>query len=175
MAAAIGLLIETPPMVVGGTAEEFWTEDAYHPTDLDLCAPLTKGDAQHLRSAGFRREGRHWFHPDVPTVAIEFPHHAIDGDPTRAHDERIGSFVVKVIGLDDLYLDRLRQVTANPHRGSREYMSALAVMSARYEELDYEYIEQRLTEAAEREPKLVEEMRFLDRRINREARRRIAE
>ncbi|HEX9697287.1 MAG TPA: hypothetical protein VGB64_13360 [Actinomycetota bacterium] len=175
VAAAIGLLVGGDSIVVGGTAEEYWTRDAYHPTDLDICAPVSRSDERRLRDAGFDREGRHWFHPGVPTVAVEFPDSVIDGDPSKAITEHVGGADVKVIGVDDLYLDRLRQLTANPTGRSREYMSAMAIVSARYEDLDYDYIERRLEEVSRNEPKLVEQMRSLDRRINREARKRITE
>jgi hypothetical protein len=41
VAAALDSTFAKRAVVVGGTAEEYWTHDDYHPTDLDVCMPLS--------------------------------------------------------------------------------------------------------------------------------------
>lgn len=173
VAAALRELLDEPT-VVGGTAEEFWTRDEYHPTDLDVCVPLGAKELKRLRDAGFAREGRHWVIGSIP-VAIEFPDSRIDGDPARTHLERVAGGAARIIGLDDLYLDRLRQATMREDVEGVEYHSALAVMSARYEDLDRGYVRARLAEIARREPDLAGSMRRIHRRLQTRVRRRLSE
>ena len=72
VAAALSAVMSPPPIVVGGTAEEFWTGDEYHPTDLDLIPGPSRADQEAFRKLGFKKEGRHWVREDIP-IATEFP------------------------------------------------------------------------------------------------------
>jgi hypothetical protein len=160
---------------VGGTAEEYWTADEYHQTDLDICVPLTTGDEAALRRFGFRKRGRHWS-LDLASaiVAVEFPDSRIDGDESRTVEPRIGPGRPRIIGLDDLYLDRLRQATMSTHEGV-EFHSALAVVAAAYDEIDWRYVRKRLRKIADDNPALGDPMKRLDSRIRRRVRRVLSE
>ena len=171
VAAALGLVLSPPPIVVGGTAEEYWTQDEYHPTDLDVCAPLTAKDKQTLGALGFSWSGMHWVRDRGHTVAVQFPDSRIDGDERRVATETFGSAVARIISLEDLYLDRLRQATANQNDHSVEFMSALAVVAARYEEIDWGYVRERLGDLAKSAPGLAADMRRIDRRLRQRVRR----
>ncbi len=54
-------------------------------------------------------------------------------------------------GLDDLYLDRLRQATIDETREGVEFHSALAVAAARFEDIDWRYVTKRLNDIHQRE------------------------
>lgn len=131
--------------MVGGTAEAYWTgRDVYHPTDLDLwmagsIAP-TSSAGKALKALGFRRQGMHWVHPDLPAVPIEFPSGPFAGSRDLALAVEVADAHVWTIGLDDLYLDRLRQATANEDERSVEFKSALSVATHRFDSLDWGYI-----------------------------------
>lgn len=172
MAAALREILGEDAVVVGGTAEEFWTADEYHPTDLDICAPIAAGAKARLRAHGFEREGRHWFHPQV-NVAIEFPDDRIDGDMERVVDVAIARGSARMIGLDDLYLDRLRQATMIEGREGVEFLSALAVAAARMDAFDTRYLARRLSAIEGSEPEIGSAMRRIDRRIRARVRRRL--
>ena len=144
VAAALDEGLSGDVIVVGGTAEEFWTSDAYHETDLDVCAPLSSDDRRTLLSLGFKREGRHWYHA-AARVAVEFPDSAIDGDPARTVLERVpGGSAARIIGVDDLYLDRLRQATTNEGVADVHFHSTLAVAAACFDVIDWRYVRSRL-------------------------------
>jgi len=171
VAAALREVLERVPIVVGGTAEEYWTADEYHPTDLDLCAPLGHADRGALAALGFRKEGRHWIREGLP-VAIEFPDSRIDGDEERTIDVSVPGGAARVIGLDDLYLDRLRQATVNEaSAGGTEFQSALAVVAARYEDIDWPYVRSRIVTISMAEGPIGETMRRINSRITRRIRR----
>ncbi|MFN2543146.1 MAG: hypothetical protein ABR600_01055 [Actinomycetota bacterium] len=168
VAAAIREAFHHDPIVVGGTAEEFWTAAEYHETDLDLCVIVEPEDETALDQLGFRRVGRHWQH-EGSSVAVEFPDSRIDGDEGRTIEVTVGPGRARVIGLDDLYLDRLRQATMTEHEGV-EFRSALAVVAARYDELDRGYIRLRIEEIIRAEALIGQAMKKVDSRIRRRVR-----
>lgn len=175
VAAALRKILTSDPIVVGGTAEEYWTADEYHETDLDICVPLTRGDEAALRRFGFRKRGRHWsLYLASSIVAVEFPDSRIDGDESRTVEPRIGPGRPRIIGLDDLYLDRLRQATMSTHEGV-EFHSALAVVAAAYDEIDWRYVRNRLRTIANDDPTVGESMKRVDSRIRRRVRRALSE
>jgi hypothetical protein len=172
VAAALREILEREPVVVGATAEEFQSGVAYHETDLDVCGVVTDRERHLLRSLGFRKRGRHWFH-DASHVAVEFPDDRIDGDVDRIERIEVEGGTAAIIGVDDLYLDRLRQATApfSSVERSVEFQSALAVATGAFERIDRRYVLKRVKEIAEREGRVGERMRQLDSRIRRLAKR----
>jgi hypothetical protein len=170
VAAALGEMLEHEPIVVGGTAEEFHSAALYHQTDLDLVGWVGTGEASLLEKLGFEKHGRHWFHL-ASKVAVEFPESRLDGDERRVHRRRVGSGSVAIIGVDDLYLDRVRQATANPMAGSIEYNSALAVGSAAYDRIDWRYVWGKIRATEASDPSLGRAMRVIDNRIRRAIRK----
>jgi predicted nucleotidyltransferase len=173
VAAALREVLSKDPIVVGGTAEEYWTAAEYHPTDLDLCAELNQEDRSSLRRFGFRMFGRHWQHPRIQ-VAIEFPDARIDGDESRTAEVNVGGGRARIIGLEDLYVDRLTQSTVTDHQGI-EFQSALAVAAAGHDAIDWTYVRSRLKAISEDDPALGEHLRRNDARIRRRVRRALAD
>jgi len=167
VAAAMREALRYDPIVVGGTAEEFWTAAEYHETDLDLCAPITPRDMETLERLGFRRAGRHWERVGL-AVVVEFPESRIDGDEGRTVEAVAGPGRARIIGLDDLYLDRLRQSTIDERKEGIEFMSALAVVAARHDDIDWSYVAQRIRG----EGTLGHVMKRIDSRIRRRVRDR---
>jgi hypothetical protein len=160
------------PVIVGGTAEEYQSGSPYHETDLDLCGVVSPEERAILRALGFRKRGRHWFH-DASSVAVEFPDTRIDGDESRIDRIRIERGTVAVIGVDDLYVDRLRQATAplaNVER-SIEFHSALAVAAGGSDRIDRRYVLRRIREIESSEGRTGRQMRQLDVLIRRRVRR----
>lgn len=139
VAALLRRILGGTPVVVGGVAEMYWTRLPYHPTDLDVCAAVGRDEVRRLVDAGFVRHGRHWWHEEQG-VAVEFPEATADADPARLHEHR-GALI---IGVSDLYLDRLRQSTANDNRNSVEHQSLLAVASSCMEIIDWPYVRRRI-------------------------------
>jgi hypothetical protein len=172
VAAAIREMVPSA-IIVGGTAEEYWTARTYHETDLDLCAMLGRAEREALRALGFTREGRHWFH-ERARVAVEVPGPLLDGDPDRVVTVEIGRGAARVIGVDDLYLDRLRQTTVAPGRDDIHFESALAVASATFESIDWPYIRRRLTAISKEEPSVARHMRAANTVIRRRVRKALS-
>ncbi|MCA1726410.1 MAG: hypothetical protein LC722_01770 [Actinobacteria bacterium] len=171
VAAALRDALPGDPIVVGGTAQEYWTRAEYHQTDLDLCVAITAESRRVLAGLGFRRSGRHWEVGRRHPVAVEFPEARIDGDEARTVEVRLaGKATVRVIGRDDLYLDRLRQATVAPEAEGIEFHSALAVAAAGFEEIDWRYVAGAIRRTRERDAQLGRLMAGIDRRIRRRVR-----
>ncbi len=169
VAAALREVLFEPVVVVGGTAEEFWTADSYHETDLDLCTSLGPKSQEALRRLGFKKEGRHWVKEGVD-VAVEFPDAFIDGDDSRTLLENVSEGQARIVGVDDLYVDRLRQATVREDAEYVHFHSALAVAAARYSYIDWDYVQGRIEHAIENEPKVGEAMSRVDAKVRRRVR-----
>jgi hypothetical protein len=174
VAAALSEVLTYAPVVVGGTAEEFWTAAEYHETDLDLCAPLVAEDRSVMERLGFEVDGRHWYHAGA-RVAVEFPDSRIEGDESRITEVHVGDGIARLIGLDDLYLDRLKQSTAFEGSEGVEFMSALAVAVTRYEDIDWPYVGGHIEQEVRDDPSLGHSLRRLNRKLRQRARRVIAQ
>ena len=153
VAAAMREVLGHEPIVVGGTAEDLYAGGVYVETDLDLVCPFPSQDEKALLfELGFELEGRHFFH-SPSHVAVEFPGETLAGDQARVVRRPIGVGWFAVIGVDDLYLDRIRQATAYPdRRGSREFGSAFAVSLAAFEDIDWGYVEHKVKERGPDDP-----------------------
>ena len=137
---------------------------------------VTPEERAILRALGFRKRGRHWFH-DASSVAVEFPDTRIDGDESRIDRIRIARGTAAVIGVDDLYVDRLRQASApvSNVQGSIEFHSALAVAAGGSDRIDRRYVLRRIREIESSEGRIGRRMRELDILIRRRVRRVLAD
>lgn len=174
MAAALAEALPSEPIVVGGTAEEYWTALDYHETDLDLCVPLGRRGREILESLGFDRRGRHWARDDL-RVAVEIPSSRIDGDAERTILESVGEGKARIIGVDDLYLDRVRQATLAEGRADMHFDSALAVAVTCFEAIDWPYVDDQIITVKVEERLVGEAMARVDARVRRRAREALTE
>lgn len=170
VAASLREALSDEPIVVGGLAQDYYTAPIYHETDLDCCAFLRPEDRHALSELGFVREGRHWFH-EPSRVAVEFPDDRIDGDEERTITEAVGTGAARIIGLEDLYLDRVRQATATSSKNDVSFKGALAVAAARYEDVDWNYVRRRIADVTASEPMIGREMSRINRSVRSKARR----
>ena len=161
-------LMEHTPIVVGGTAEEYWAGGEYHPTDLDLCPRPSPKDLVGFADVGLRKVGRHWVRDDLP-VAVEFPGSGDDIERTVAL--KVAGVSVLMIGCEDLYLDRIRQATVNWPREDISFDAALEIAITNFPRMDWEYVRNRIKAAKDEEPKVGNLMAGASRRVRTRARR----
>jgi hypothetical protein len=174
VAAALTEVLDREPIVVGGTAQEYHTAMEYHETDLDLVGWVSKKEEPLLRRLGFRKWGRHWFH-EPSNVAVEFPESRLAGDESRILHHKVSGGTVALIGVDDLYLDRVRQAKANRRETSTEFRSAVAVGVAAAEMIDWRYVARQIQKTRQRDPLLGKEMSRVDSAVRRLIRKSISE
>jgi hypothetical protein len=171
IAAALREVMTRTPIVVGGAAEAYWTGDLYRPTALDLCPRPTLADEASLAALGFHRDGRHWVHADL-LYGVEFP--GSGDDIQRTVEVSVGGGSRRVISVEDLYLDWLRQSTMTESTRDRHFQDAVAIIVARRTALDWTYIDQRIEQAATGEPLVGIAMQRMHPRVRAAARQALA-
>lgn len=168
LAAAITKLMDTAPIVVGGTAEEYWAGGEYHATDLDLCPPPSPTERKALGSVGLRKMGRHWVADGLP-VAVEFP--GLGDDIERTEVITVGGVSIRMIGREDLYLDRVRQATVGWPREDISFDSALEIALTNFSQIDWDYTRERIARIKRHEARVGDAMAGVNRRVRSRARR----
>jgi hypothetical protein len=168
LAAAITTLLRSQPIVVGGTAEEYWAGGEYHPTDLDLCPQPSESDIKALTAVGLRKRGRHWTRADLP-VAVEFP--GSGDDIERTVVVRVAGVPVLMISCEDLYIDRLRQATVSWPREDVSFDGAVEIALATYARLDWDYVRDSIAATVSIEQTVGTLMIAVHRRVRSRARR----
>lgn len=171
LAAAITKLVRNTPIVVGGTAEEYWAGGEYHPTDLDLCPRPSPSDLKALAAVGLRKKDRHWVRDDLP-VAVEFP--GSGDDIQRTVVLKVSGISILMISCEDLYLDRIRQATASWPREDVSFDAALEIAITNYATMAWDYVRDRIAALVPSERKVGSLMVGINRRVRSRARRAIA-
>lgn len=173
IAAAFREILADEPIVVGGTAEDFWTADSYHETDIDLVTSApSASEREALAELGFSRDGRHWVH-QVSRVPVEIPESRLKGDLSRVHREAREPGIVAIISAEDLYLDRVRRSTMDPNDESvQTFISAMAIAAANFLEMDWGYVDSAIDAEDEAPPDV---MRRINTRVRRRVRQRLAD
>ena len=95
-------------VVVGSSAVEFYTAASYMTKDIDFIAKDDFQISKIMTSLGFSiGEGYTWFHPDT-SVVIEFPKPPLLGDVSRLTEVKTEYGIARIIGVEDIILDRLK-------------------------------------------------------------------
>lgn len=132
--------IDVRAIVIGGLAVEFWTRGAYSTADIDLYLPNGPAVMQLLAQLGFERRGRHYV---IDDVFLEAPGPSFPGESEEVYEVTLRSeFVVPVLSVADVLVDRLHQFVGGGHADVAE--QAVALLAA--EELDREQLERRVLE-----------------------------
>jgi hypothetical protein len=96
-----------------------------------------------LKGIGFDKEGRYWYHEDLK-VAIEVPVSNLAGEDSPIEEvEMQDGLQCRVIGIEDLIIDRLN---ACKHRKSEIDCEMVELLVRRYgHDLDWVYLEKKAT------------------------------
>lgn len=128
------------PIVVGGHAVELYTLGNYTTVDIDLILDNREAAYDILGQLGFeKKQGfRHWYHAELG-IPIEIPDDILAGSYEKVLTlELEDDFVVYVIGIEDLIMDRVKAAAYWKHESDKEW--ALLLISANYHEIDFEYL-----------------------------------
>lgn len=128
------------PVVVGGHAVEFYTSGDYTTVDIDV-AGASEPLEEILPGWGFEQRGRHWYDEQLGLV-LEAPAARLDAE-AAAHvlEVEVRGLVARVIGVEDLIVDRLAACVHWSHPES--CLWAHALVSAHRERLDMPYLRER--------------------------------
>jgi len=134
------------PVIIGGSAVEFYTRDWYATGDIDLAIDKTKGSGIKAIMDGFRfkRSGRMWIRDDL-SLYVEFPGDIDDLDRERLLRVDSDKGHVYLIGLEDIIFDRIEAAEHWKSEGDRE--QAVRMAAVFHDDIDWEYLGKKCKQA----------------------------
>jgi hypothetical protein len=94
------------PIVVGGSAVDFYTGGVYPSYDFDIISDRKIIGEILEKKFGFKPLGRHWINEQIG-ISVEVPDNHLAGDRERSKTMKIAGLRIFVIGIEDLIIDRL--------------------------------------------------------------------
>ncbi len=127
------------PILVGGSAVEFYTRGTCKSLDIDL---LADRDAlvRVLEDMGFSKIGRHWFY--TKDIGIEIVGNSPEG--RRVNEVLHEGKLIRVLSIEDLIVDRLN--ACKHWKSQYDCEQAQVLVGAYLDKLDREYLKKRMKE-----------------------------
>jgi hypothetical protein len=128
--------------LVGGQAVETYTAGQFTTGDIDITTTDREATEEILGRIGFKREGMVWINEAI-SVAV----HIVDLIPNRTEKTRlihVGPYTVRVVGVEDLIIDRL--AAAKFWKSDRDGEQARALFNAFAKQIDMKYLRKRARE-----------------------------
>ena len=128
--------------LVGGQAVETYTAGQFTTGDIDITTTDQEATERLLARLGFKREGMIWLNEKL-AIAV----HIVGSYPTRTEKVRtveVGPYRVRVVGVEELLIDRLR--AAKSRRSGRDAEQALVLFSGFRKRIDLDYLRRRAKE-----------------------------
>lgn len=145
MVALISKILEESgketPIVIGGCALSYYSREVYFTADIDLAYSDTEVLDNVLKGIGFRKEGRYWIN-DKLKMALEVPASILVGEDSPIEIVELGEGLkCRIIGIEDLIIDRLN---ACKHWNSEIDCEMVELLIRRYiDEIDWPYMEEK--------------------------------
>jgi len=132
------------PVLVGGTAVEFYTFGGCASFDIDLVYDTNEKFENILKSSGFSKRGRYWENKNLDLL-LECPG-SISEKPEKLANIEIEDSFVLLSSIEEIIIDRLNGFVfwdnCNP---KSEYLKQLKMLLSR-SGINYEYLEKRAKE-----------------------------
>jgi hypothetical protein len=127
------------PIIVGGTAVSIYTSGQYATMDIDLISNIDRIPYLILEQLGYERHGKDFYHEELISL-VEFPSGRLHGDESRTREYLVEetNLAVRIIGIEDLILDRVDSFVASDDHNSREW--AMNLMGGMNRVIDWSYI-----------------------------------
>jgi hypothetical protein len=132
---------KNPPIIIGGCALSYYSREVYFTADIDLAYADREALDAVLKNIGFEKRGRYWVNEGL-NMAIEAPASVLVGEDSPVEIVDLGEGLqCRIIGIEDLLIDRLN---ACKHWKSEIDCEMVDLLAKRYfEELDWTYLEKR--------------------------------
>ncbi len=121
---------------------ETYTAGQFTTGDVDITTTDRKATEDILARMGFKREGMVWYSEAIGVVV-----HIVDIFPRRTEKTRVihvGPYTVRVVGVEDLIVDRL--AAAKFWRSQRDAEQAKALFDGFRKQIDIQYLRKRARE-----------------------------
>jgi hypothetical protein len=128
--------------VVGGQAVETYTAGQFKTGDIDIVTPNSKAAEEILKRMGFEREGMIWH-----SKALGFAIHTVGLFPKNPEKARIihaGPYQVRIVGVEDLIIDRL--AAAKFSKSQVDFEQAKVLRESFRKQIDLQYLRKRARE-----------------------------
>jgi len=125
--------------VVGGQAVETYTAGQFRTGDIDIATPDSKAAEEILQQIGFEREGTIWL-----SKALGLAVHIVGLSPTNSEKARIihaGPYQVRILGVEDLIIDRL--AAAKFWKSQVDLEQAKALWKGFRKQIDLQYLREK--------------------------------
>jgi len=128
--------------VVGGQAVETYTAGQFRTGDIDIVTPDSKAAEEILEQIGFEREGMIWL-----SKALGLAIHIVGLSHKNSEKARIihaGPYQVRIVGVEDLIIDRL--AAAKFWKSQVDLEQAKALWKGFRKQIDLQYLRKRARE-----------------------------
>ena len=125
--------------IVGGQAVETYTAGQFRTGDIDIVTPDSKGAGEILKRIGFEREGMIWLNK-----ALGLAIHIVGLFAKNSEKARIiyaGPYKVRIVGIEDLMVDRL--AAAKFWNSQVDSEQATALWKGFRNQIDLQYLRKR--------------------------------
>lgn len=130
------------PIVVGGSAVEFYTTGGYASADMDLVMLHPEDADRILGASGFQRRGRYWSLADTDLL-VEFPGQTLTYAPgayDRLTEVEMGDgLAATVIGIEDILIGRLYAAISERRANDRRWALEMAVLH--HDRMDWDAVD----------------------------------
>lgn len=127
------------PVLVGGSAVEFYTRGTCKSIDIDLLADRDSLE-KVLEKMGFSKIGRHWFY--TKDIGIEIVGESPEG--RRVNDIMHEGKLIRILSIEDLIVDRLN--ACKHWKSQYDCEQAQVLVGAYSDKLDIGYLKKRMKE-----------------------------
>lgn len=130
----------TRPIVVGGSAVDFYTEGIFPSYDIDLI-----GDRKIIGEIlenifGFKRSGRHWINEQIG-IYVEVPGDHLAGNRDKVTTIKVGNLKLYVIGIEDLIIDRM--AACSEWKSDTDCKQAQYMLRYYHSKIDFDYLDKK--------------------------------
>lgn len=145
------------PVVIGGVALAYYSREVYATADIDLACADRESLDHVLCAIGFERQGRYWISSDLG-LAVEAPASGLPGEDAPLEIVELGDGLsCRILGIEDLVIDRLN---ACVHWTSRVDCEAVELLLRRYgADIDWGYLRRKAAEPANNTTAVLDELR----------------
>ena len=127
------------PVIVGGSAVEFYTRDWYSTSDIDLAIDKSRRDGfeKAMAGFGFRKEGRMWIREELG-LYIEIPADISDISMENLTKIETPNGNAYIIGIEELICDRIQ--AAEHWKSAADLEQAIRIGSAFNDDIDWDLV-----------------------------------
>lgn len=129
------------PIVIGGCALSYYTREVYFTADIDLAYANREDLNIILKDIGFEQQGRYWLNNELK-IAVEAPASVLVGEDAPIEIVELGEgLTCRIIGIEDLIMDRLN---ACKYWKSATDCEMVELLMKKYaQELDWSYLQKK--------------------------------